>query len=47
MKAHCAAASLVLVLWLPSENLALDAVSIGEGGELDWQGEGEAGRHHH
>ena len=42
MKAHCAAASLVLVLWLPSGNWALDTVSIGEGGELDWQGEGEA-----
>ena len=42
MKAHCAAASLVLVLWLPSGSWALDTVSIGEGGELDWQGEGEA-----
>ena len=43
MKAHCAAAvGLVLVLWLPSGNLALDAVSIGEGGDLDWRGEGDA-----
>ena len=42
MKAHCAAAGLVLVLWLPSGSLALDTVSIGEGGDLDWQGEGEA-----
>ena len=43
MKAHCAAAvGLVLVLWLPSGSLALDAVSIGEGGDLDWQGEGDA-----
>ena len=42
MKAQCAAASLVLMLWLPSGSLALDAVSIGEGGDLDWQGEGEA-----
>ena len=43
MKAHCAAAvGLILVLWLPSESLALDAVSIGEGGDLDWQGEGDA-----
>ena len=42
MKAHCVAASLVLVLWLPSGSLALDAVSIGESGDLDWQGEGEA-----
>ena len=42
MKAHCAAVGLVLVLWLPSGSLALDAVSIGEGGDLDWRGEGEA-----
>ena len=43
MKAHCAAAvGLVLVLWLPSGSLALDSVSIGEGGDLDWQGEGDA-----
>ena len=43
MKAHCAAAvGLILVLWLPSGSLALDAVSIGEGGDLDWQGEGDA-----
>lgn len=43
MKAHCAAAvGLVLVLWLPSGSLALDAVSIGEGGDLDWRGEGDA-----
>ena len=42
MKAHCVAAGLVLVLWLPSGSLALDAVSIGEGGDLDWRGEGDA-----
>ena len=42
MKAHCAAAGLVLVLWLPSGSWALDAVAIGEGGDLDWQGEGDA-----
>ena len=42
MKAHCAAVGLVLVLWLPSGSLALDSVSIGEGGDLDWRGEGEA-----
>ncbi len=43
MKAHCAvAAGLVLGLWLPSGSLALDPVSIGEGGDLDWQGEGDA-----
>ena len=42
MKAHCATASLILVLWLPSGSLALDAVSIGEGGDLDWQGKGDA-----
>ncbi len=42
MQAHCVAASLVLVLWLPRGSLALDAVSIGEGGDLDWRGEGEA-----
>ena len=43
MKAHCAAAvGFFLGLWLPSGILALDAVSIGEGGDLDWQGEGDA-----
>ena len=43
MKAHCAAAAgFLLGLWLPSGSLALDAVSIGEGGDLDWQGEGDA-----
>ena len=43
MKAHCAAAaSFAWVLYLSSGGLALDAVSIGEGGDLDWQGEGEA-----
>ena len=42
MKAHCAIVGLVLVLWLPSGSLALDLVSIGEGGDLDWRGEGEA-----
>ena len=43
MKAHCAAAvGLVLVPYLPSASWALDAVSIGEGGALDWRGEGAA-----
>lgn len=43
MKAHCAVAvGLALVFWQPSESLALDTVSIGEGGDLDWQGEGAA-----
>ena len=43
MKAHCAVAvGLALVLSQPSESLALDTVSIGEGGDLDWQGEGAA-----
>ena len=43
MKAHCAVVvGLALVLWQPSESLALDTVSIGEGGDLDWQGEGTA-----
>lgn len=39
MKAHCAAA---VVLWLSSGSWALDAVSIGTGGDLDWRGEGAA-----
>ena len=43
MKAHCAVvAGFFLGLWLPSGSWALDAVSIGEGGDLDWQGEGDA-----
>ena len=43
MKAHCAVVvGLALVLWQPSKSLALDTVSIGEGGDLDWQGEGVA-----
>lgn len=40
MNSGCFACSLAVVLWLAGQGAALERIAIGQGGELDWRGEG-------